>query len=250
MRPVAPRPGRRGRPRSHQPPFQPAGPGHGAGRKPGPVGRARWRGPGIRRTCGVLLVVPDAQPGRSATVPATRAAPRTGHLGPRGDQPRRPTRATGTAAAGRATRAHLIIEHVPRRYTFHDLLRAYATELAHQTDPAEQRDTAIRRTLDHYLHTAYGAARLLNPHRDALELATPQPGTTPEHLPDHEHALTWFRTEHRVLLATVDLATGTGLDRHTWQLAWTLTTFLNRQGHWHDWAATWQIGRASCRERV
>src|SRR5262249_11420165 len=34
----------------------------------------------------------------------------------------------------------------------------------------------------------------------------------------------------------------TGFDTHTWQLAWTLWTFLHRGGHWHDWAAA---GRAA-----
>jgi len=29
-----------------------------------------------------------------------------------------------------------------------------------------------------------------------------------------------------------------GFDTHTWQLAWTLTTFLYRRGRWHDWVVT------------
>jgi len=41
-----------------------------------------------------------------------------------------------------------------------------------------------------------------------------------------------------VLLAAVEHAVATGFDTHTWQLAWTLETFLDRRGHWHDWAAT------------
>src|SRR5262249_42595375 len=39
-----------------------------------------------------------------------------------------------------------------------------------------------------------------------------------------------------------DQAAATGFDTHAWQLAWTLDTFLNRRGHWHDWAA---VGRAA-----
>ena len=53
------------------------------------------------------------------------------------------TRSPGAAAAGRADRAHLITEHAPGRYTFHDLLRAYAAELAH--DHRHRRSSATPR---------------------------------------------------------------------------------------------------------
>ncbi|GAA3084131.1 AfsR/SARP family transcriptional regulator [Streptosporangium carneum] len=135
------------------------------------------------------------------------------------------------------TRANLIVEHVPGRYAFHDLLRAYAAEQAHATDTDQQRRAAIHRTLDHYLHTAYAAALLLHACRDAIPLAPLGAGVTPERLPDHRQALTWFTTEHAVLLAAVEHASDAGFDTHTWQLAWTLTDFLDRQGHWHDWIA-------------
>ena len=56
------------------------------------------------------------------------------------------------------TRAHLLAEHAPGRYTFHDLLRAYASELASAQDGPADRDAAVHRLLDHYLHTASNAA--------------------------------------------------------------------------------------------
>jgi tetratricopeptide (TPR) repeat protein len=130
--------------------------------------------------------------------------------------------------------AHLITEHAPSRYTLHDLLHAYAYQLAHSLDPDGQRHTATQRILDHYLHTAYGAARLLHPQRDPIVLVPPQSGVTPEHLTDHTQALTWFTNEHQTLLACVEHAVQAGLDRYAWQLAWTLADFLDRQGHWHD----------------
>jgi len=138
------------------------------------------------------------------------------------------------------TEAHLIVEHLPDRYGFHDLLRAYAIEQAERADPQARRRAAVVRALDHYLHTAFAAARLLNPHRDAITLDRPRHGVTPEQPVDHHEALAWFTAEHRVLLRAVDQAAATGMDTHVWQLAWTLTTYLNRQGHWREWAATWQ----------
>jgi tetratricopeptide (TPR) repeat protein len=140
------------------------------------------------------------------------------------------------------TRANLLVEHTPGRYGFHDLLRVYAADLAHTVDADEQRHAATHRILDHYLRTAYTAERLLAPARDPIALTPPQPGAVPQHPADHQEALAWFTTEHAVLLAVVDHAATTGFDTHTWQLAWTLATFLDRQGRWHDQIAT---GRAA-----
>jgi tetratricopeptide (TPR) repeat protein/transcriptional regulator with XRE-family HTH domain len=136
------------------------------------------------------------------------------------------------------TRANLLVEHAPGRYSLHDLLRAYATHLAHSIDPDHQRNAATGRILDHYLHTAQAADLLLAPDRDPISLASPQPGVSPEHPADRRRALAWFTAEHPVLLAAVDHAAATGMDTHTWQLALTLGTFLDRRGHWRDWAAT------------
>jgi tetratricopeptide (TPR) repeat protein len=91
--------------------------------------------------------------------------------------------------------------------------------------------------LDHYLHTAYAADRLLNPTRDPIVLAPARPGATPEHPTDVRQALEWFGAEHAVLLAAVDQAAASGLDTHAWQLAWALADYLDRHGHWHDQAA-------------
>ena len=76
------------------------------------------------------------------------------------------------------TGAHLIAEHLPRRYTFHDLLRAYATELGHAHEAADEQRAALCRTLDHYLHTADRAAYLTQPHRDPTDLSPALPGVT------------------------------------------------------------------------
>jgi len=135
------------------------------------------------------------------------------------------------------THAHLIAEHKPGRYTFHDLLRAYATELA-QTLPEAERRVASRRLLDHYLHTARAAAVLPTLQVEPAVVAPPQAGVIPERFVDYEQALTWFVAEHPVLLAAVEQAARSGFDSHTWQLALALQEFLDRQGHWHDLAAT------------
>jgi DNA-binding SARP family transcriptional activator/tetratricopeptide (TPR) repeat protein len=129
--------------------------------------------------------------------------------------------------------AHLLTEHQPGRYTCHDLLRAYARELSHQLDPTPARETAHRRLLDHYLHTATRAAA----HVRCWESITPAPpahGVTVQTPADLRRALDWYHAEHPVLLAAITHA-DTGLWRQACQLAWTLAEYLYRQGMWHDW---------------
>jgi tetratricopeptide (TPR) repeat protein len=140
------------------------------------------------------------------------------------------------------TQANLLVEHVPGRYTFHDLLRDYATHLTHTTDPEQQRRAATSRVLDHYLHSAYTAALLLIPPHDPPTLGPAQPGVTPEHHTGQEQAMHWLTVEYRVLLAVISHAATAGYETHAWQLTWAVSTFLDRQGHWHDFAVA---GRAA-----
>ncbi len=134
-------------------------------------------------------------------------------------------------------RTHMIAEHVPGRYAFHDLLRAYAAEQAGHTISQDERDAAIGRVLDHYLHTAARAVLLLVPSKELVELAPLRPGAVAGQHADGPQALAWFETEHQVLLAAVNLAAGSGYDRHAWQLPWAMASFLQIRGYWQEWAA-------------
>jgi tetratricopeptide (TPR) repeat protein/transcriptional regulator with XRE-family HTH domain len=135
------------------------------------------------------------------------------------------------------TKAGLLVQHAPGRYTFHDLLRDYAADLTRTIDPEQERRAATARLLDHYLHSAHPAALLLAPPHDPLTLGPAQPGVTPERHTGKEQAMRWFNVEYRGLLAAIGHAAATGYDTHAWQLTWTVATFLDRQGHWHDYAA-------------
>jgi tetratricopeptide (TPR) repeat protein/DNA-binding XRE family transcriptional regulator len=142
-------------------------------------------------------------------------------------------------------RAHLIAEHVPGRYAFHDLLRAYAAGQAQHTDSDTGRREAVGRVLDHYLHTAAGAALLLNPAKEPVVLVPPRPGAAARQPADYSQALAWFEAEHQVLLAAVTLAAGSGFDVHAWQLPWAMASYLQPRGHWQEWAATQRTALAA-----
>ena len=142
------------------------------------------------------------------------------------------------AALNELAAAHLITEHAAGRYTLHDLLRAYAAELAADRHDDSARRDIVARALDHYLHTAHAAALLLNPHRVWVPtLPAAPPGVTPEPLADSHEALAWFEAEHQVLLGCAALAAETGSDACAQILPWAMTEYLDRRGHWHQWAA-------------
>jgi tetratricopeptide (TPR) repeat protein len=146
---------------------------------------------------------------------------------------------------GELARGHLIGEHSPGRYAFHDLLRAYAAAQARDTDSQPERSEAAGRALDHYLHTAGHGSGLLYPSREPVALAPSRPGTAAERPADYGQAMAWFEAEHHVLLAAVTLADSTGFDRHAWQLPWAIESFLRMRGHNQEQAATQRTALAA-----
>ncbi|MFD1547262.1 AfsR/SARP family transcriptional regulator [Nonomuraea guangzhouensis] len=147
------------------------------------------------------------------------------------------------------TRANLLTEHAPGRYSCHDLLRAYASELCQARDP--DRDAARRRIVDHYVHTAYAAQRLLGGDMEGdvetVASAAPGPGVCVTDLAGRDATMAWFAAERPALLAALELAADLGLDRQVCYLARALFVFLHGQGFWHDRAETQQAAVAAAR---
>jgi tetratricopeptide (TPR) repeat protein/transcriptional regulator with XRE-family HTH domain len=188
---------------------------------------ARQLSPPAARMFGLLGI----HPGPDITVPAAASLAAT-------------TQADTRRLLRELARAHLITEHHPGRYAFHDLLRAYAAEQAHThadihtgtgTGTGTGQREATSRMLDHYLHTAAAAARLLDPSMEPVALGPPAPGTTPGQPADRRQAVAWFEAERQVLLAAITLAAGSGFDVHAWQIPWAISSFLDIGVHWQEW---------------
>ncbi|HEY3870030.1 MAG TPA: BTAD domain-containing putative transcriptional regulator [Actinocrinis sp.] len=145
------------------------------------------------------------------------------------------------------TAAHLLAEQVPGRYSFHDLLRAYAAEQADEQDAEDERRAALHRGFDHYLHSAHAARRLLYPGWRTIELAEYRGGVTPEGFADRDDALAWYDAECAVLRSVVAQAADTGFDTHTWQLSWALTSYLQLGAYSEDWVAISETALAATR---
>ncbi|MFT7871254.1 MULTISPECIES: AfsR/SARP family transcriptional regulator [Amycolatopsis] len=133
-----------------------------------------------------------------------------------------------------------MVERRPHgRYAMHDLIRDYAATTAHDL-PDSAREAALLRVMDFYLHTAYLADRLLEPHRELLRPDPPMSGVHPHPLPDAAAALAWLQVEHATLLATQRAAVALGRHHVVWHLAWVLDAFHFRRGHLRDALASWR----------
>ncbi|WP_314221007.1 AfsR/SARP family transcriptional regulator [Streptomyces zaehneri] len=137
-------------------------------------------------------------------------------------------------------RAHLVDEHSPGRYTSHDLLAAYASELLHEEDTEEERTTARRRLLDHYLHSGVNARLYLSSVPTPANVRIP-PAAPGVHIAQFDGERTtattardWFDAEHNVLLACVELTAARRLDTYAWPLAWALGPYLERRFKWNE----------------
>ncbi|MFI9759324.1 BTAD domain-containing putative transcriptional regulator [Streptomyces sp. NPDC051963] len=153
---------------------------------------------------------------------------------------------------GELTKAHLLEEFEPGRFVSHDLLREYAAELlaaqegAHQGPDegahlrADTKGAAFRRLLGHCLRTAYAAARTvavnlpsLALHPDAADAAEAEDVSEPA------RAVAWFAQEAEGLIHLVTRAGAVpGCETQTWQLAWSLMEYLQREGRWDDQITT------------
>jgi DNA-binding SARP family transcriptional activator/tetratricopeptide (TPR) repeat protein len=136
-------------------------------------------------------------------------------------------------------RANLVREHQPGRYVLHDLLHAFAAELADERiDPAEQA-AAITGMLGFYLSTAWHTLPLLSPgdHR-RLARADERWRSGGLALADETAALRWLDAERANLLAAVRQAATTPdvPPEIACQLADALYAYFSIRPHWDEWA--------------
>jgi DNA-binding SARP family transcriptional activator/tetratricopeptide (TPR) repeat protein len=128
---------------------------------------------------------------------------------------------TGTGEARRLLgvlgRASLIHATGGGRYGMHDLLRAYARELACAHDSAAERETALTHLFDHYLASSVAAM-------DALYPAAPSTAGDPD------AARSWIEAERPNLAAVCTYGAAHGWHRHAVALAETLFRYLDAGG--------------------
>ncbi|SEH01070.1 Tetratricopeptide repeat-containing protein, partial [Nonomuraea solani] len=129
------------------------------------------------------------------------------------------------AALERLLDARLLEPAGPDRYQFHDLVRLYARE--HR--PAEQeRASAVRRALHHYLATAKHVATLVD--AGGIELSGFQAEQPGEEFTTPEAANAWVERERDNLLAAIRQAAGDAPDQTAAGLANSTQWLFDRRG--------------------
>jgi len=156
-------------------------------------------------------------------------------------------RAQAAAALRELVRTHMVAEPVHGRYTFHDLLRAYAADLGERLDSEADRRAAAHRVLDHYLQSAMSASAKFRSNRISPRPAPPLPGVSPVEVTDKEQALAWYSAEIPVLLALTGYADANGFDQYAWLIPWAIAAYLLRTGRHQDWVATQWVAVAAAR---
>jgi tetratricopeptide (TPR) repeat protein len=133
----------------------------------------------------------------------------------------------------RLTDYHLVREHVPDRYMFHDLLRLHATAKGLQIDPDEARNATTTRLAAFYLGHADAAARLIYP--QMIRLVPPPELLTDASFDSPAEALAWLDAERTNLLAAIEAFQGLHDGRAAYLLADSLRGYLHLRMNVVDW---------------
>ncbi|WP_439656900.1 BTAD domain-containing putative transcriptional regulator [Lentzea sp. HUAS TT2] len=122
------------------------------------------------------------------------------------------------------------------RARMHDLVRACAAEQAKHAG----HDEALRRLVDHHLHTAHANDRLIDPHRPLITLDEATPGTHVTAATDKACARAWFDAERGTRLAVQQAAAAHGWNDRVVLLARVSHAYHQQRGHLDDGLAMWQ----------
>ncbi|MFM9444142.1 BTAD domain-containing putative transcriptional regulator [Streptomyces acidiscabies] len=129
---------------------------------------------------------------------------------------------------------HFVEQHAPGRWRMHDLVRLYAADRGRQDVPPGDRDAALRRLTEFYLHTTCATRPLMRVHEMPHGLGDPVPGCRPQQLTTQAEAVRWLAGEPPNLLAAQRLAADRGWRCLVWQFVWSLDHFHSLLGRVHD----------------
>ncbi|MFD0319013.1 ATP-binding protein [Streptomyces flavalbus] len=125
--------------------------------------------------------------------------------------------------------AHLVQQPTADRYRLHDLVHQHARRASAEQDPAAERERALGRVLDYYVHAAAAADAampFLSPG------APPTAGRPPAELPpfaDKNAAFAWLTAEYGNLMAAFETAAAVGADTHVYELPRFLRAYFARR---------------------
>jgi hypothetical protein len=134
---------------------------------------------------------------------------------------------TVEAQLERLHRDHLLEMRAPGRYSFHDLVRAYATVRAGEEEPRTERRAAVTRLLDYYLGTTSAAMDVLYPSEAGRVPRVSPPSTPWPTLGEAGAVLGWLDAESQVLIAVASHAADHDWSAQAMRLAATLYRYVD-----------------------
>ncbi|WP_018350283.1 ATP-binding protein [Longispora albida] len=144
-------------------------------------------------------------------------------------------------------RAHLVEEHGSTAIRMHDLLRAYAAELA-ATLPDAERAAALDRLLDYYVHTTQIAKDTAHSwDKPSGPRGLPGSARHARTFESESEAERWQDTEHPNLVAAASFAAASGWPRHASWLSTLLWRLFYMRGHHADALVVHTAGRDAAR---
>jgi len=129
---------------------------------------------------------------------------------------------------------HLLLQKTPGRYEFHDLMRAYATRVAHDEGSDSEHRAALSRLFDYYLCTASLAMDTLHPAEQHRRPRIPPTATITAPVAEPAVARVWLDAERSALVAIATHTATHGWPVHATRLAATLFRFLDTGGYYTD----------------
>ncbi|MFI5860513.1 tetratricopeptide repeat protein [Streptomyces sp. NPDC051546] len=125
--------------------------------------------------------------------------------------------------------AHLVQQPTAGRYRLHDLVHQHARGACAQEDSPAERERALGRFLDYFVHAAAAADAampVLSPGRP------PAAGRPPAELPrfaDKHAACAWLVSEYETMIAVFETAVAVGADAHVCELPHFLRAYFARR---------------------
>ncbi|GIJ54765.1 BTAD domain-containing putative transcriptional regulator [Virgisporangium aurantiacum] len=158
--------------------------------------------------------------------------------------------ARARAVLDRLSARHLLQELTPGRYSLHDLLRLYATELAHTTDDPETRTRALAGLVAHYLTGARSVCHLV--YRNLLHLPagaddrSPAAPGAPTDFETPERALDWLDAERANVVEMIRHRAASG-SPDAWLLADPVFGYFRVRARHLDWQAVAEVALRAAR---
>lgn len=125
--------------------------------------------------------------------------------------------------------AHLVQQPAAGRYRLHDLVHQHARRATTEQDSPAERDRALTRVLDYYVHAAAAADAAMPFLSLSREASVDRPPAELPHFQDKIAALVWFGTEYLNLLAAFEAAEEAGADRHLCELPRFMRAYFARR---------------------